>query len=171
MEEEEQAIDIKVNVVVDNVFWDEVNGYYVGDFTYFQVSPPGPPIVKKNGNVNLKAAHIKQPVDITYHLVSTMVEIDGELVPAGLADPVQDSFWIIDNMGKPSAADKAPSSGEVAVQSGPGQDALVFKDKNVPKKIYTYALALQVGIDGKVQWLVDDPIIVNDGPPRFYSWR
>lgn len=164
------AIQVKCNVTVENVHWVEGLGCYLGKFTYQQVSPLDKIYIGKDGTVNLQKIGVSDPVDVTYVWVSNAIEIDGDLYPATLADPVSDSFLVVAGKGKPGFGNKAPvDSGEIVVEPG-GNNELVMKDKNSPMKSYTYNLAIRVGIDGG-QWLIDDPRIINTGVTRLYSFE
>lgn len=164
------TVQVKVNVTIENIDWDDDLGYYTGKFRYYQVSPGGAPIVSKKGNINLKVQNISDDIEVVYNLVTTMVEIEDELYPAYLASPVEDSYWMKDGpTGKPPIKGKLPpGDDEITVTGGGGNSELKMKDKNTPNRQVKYAFAVQVGIDGALKWLADDPIIINDGPSRIF---
>lgn len=164
------TMQVEVNVMVDNVRWNAAFGWYTGRFIFQQVAPLSPIIVHKGGDINLKTAQISEPVEIVYHWLSNAVEIQGELYPAEIADPPADSFWVLPGSAKPKASDLPPvGNGDITVGAGPNPKKLVLTDNNAPNRLYTYCLALRVGIDGG-QWLVADPKIVNTGTTRLFSY-
>ncbi|HSM52796.1 MAG TPA: hypothetical protein VK839_01290, partial [Erythrobacter sp.] len=113
---------------------------------------------------------VTAPVDVTYFWATQAIEIEGELYPATLADPVNDSFLVVPGNAKPGFANKAPVNGaDITVVPG-GASELVMKDANSPAKLYTYNLAIRIGIDGG-KWLIDDPRIINTGVTRLYSYE
>lgn len=159
------AIQVKCNVMVENVKWVEGLGIYMGKFIYQQIEPLDKIYISQNGVVNLKKIGVTDPVDVTYVWLSNAVEIEGDLYPAYLADPVTDSFLIVPGTGKPGFGNKPPVNGDEIVVEPSGSNGLVMKDKNTPMMVYTYNLAVRVDIDGG-KWLIDDPRIINTGVDR-----
>ena len=165
------ALQVEVNVMVDDVKWSSKDGWYTGKFIFQQIKPLSPVVVDKHGNVNLKKAGVTDGIELTYNWASNAVEIDGELYPADIADPPSKSFWITSNGQYPAPGDNdGGTGGEITVENGTGKKKLKMKDLNSPDKHFTYCLAMEVAIDCGA-WLVADPKIINKGTNRLYSYQ